>query len=78
MRCTIPEREDVALRQLDLVEVGSLSFEAPDLETFRCLALAREAAVAGGTAPCVLNAANEVAVHAFLEGAARLSSISPV
>ena len=48
--------------------VGALTFEAPDLETFPCLRLAREAAEAGGTAPCVLNAANEVAVHAFLAG----------
>ena len=62
------ERKDVPLRPLDLVEVGSLSFEAPDLETFSCLRLAREAGVAGGTAPCTLNAANEIAVHAFLSG----------
>jgi 1-deoxy-D-xylulose-5-phosphate reductoisomerase len=52
---------------LDLASTGSLTFEEPDLETFRCLVLAREAALAGGTAPCVLNAANEVAVHAFLQ-----------
>jgi 1-deoxy-D-xylulose-5-phosphate reductoisomerase len=51
---------------LDLVEVGQLTFEAVDLEAFPCLRLAREAAAEGGTAPCVLNAANEVAVHAFL------------
>jgi 1-deoxy-D-xylulose-5-phosphate reductoisomerase len=61
-----PERADVTLETLDLAAVGSLSFEAPDLETFRCLSLARDAAAAGGTGPCVLNAANEVAVHAFL------------
>ena len=53
---------------LDLAEVGALTFEHADDETFPCLRLAREAAVAGGTAPCVLNAANEVAVHAFLAG----------
>jgi 1-deoxy-D-xylulose-5-phosphate reductoisomerase len=63
-----PERADVPVPALDLAEVGSLTFEAPDSGTFACLALAREAARAGGTAPCVLNAANEVAVHAFLEG----------
>jgi 1-deoxy-D-xylulose-5-phosphate reductoisomerase len=63
-----PERVDVPVRTLDLVELGSLTFEAPDLESFPCLRLAREAAEAGGTAPCVLNAANEVAVHAFLSG----------
>jgi len=63
-----PERLDVPVRPLDLAEVGALTFEPVDLEAFPCLRLAREAAVAGGTAPCVLNAANEVAVHAFLEG----------
>ena len=51
---------------LDLVQIGRLSFEAPDLERFPCLALAQEAARTGGTAPAVLNAANEVAVAAFL------------
>jgi 1-deoxy-D-xylulose-5-phosphate reductoisomerase len=61
-----PERADLPLRPLDLIELGSLTFEAPDAEAFPCLRLAREAALAGGTAPCVLNAANEVAVHAFL------------
>lgn len=53
---------------LDLVQVGTLTFEAVDVEAFPCLRLAREAAGAGGTAPCVLNAANEIAVHAFLAG----------
>ena len=73
-----PERADVPVRQLDLATVGSLTFEPPDPETFRCLALAREAAVAGGTAPCVLNAANEVAVHAFLGGTLRFLDIARV
>jgi 1-deoxy-D-xylulose-5-phosphate reductoisomerase len=63
-----PDRADVSVPMLDLAEVGALTFERPDLETFACLRLAREAAEAGGTAPCVLNAANEVAVHAFLRG----------
>ena len=63
-----PERSDVPVAPLDLVELGALTFEAPDNDTFACLELAREAARAGGTAPCVLNAANEIAVHAFLEG----------
>jgi len=63
-----PDRMDVPVRPLDLVELGALTFEAPDLDSFPCLRLAREAAQAGGTAPCVLNAANEVAVHAFLAG----------
>jgi 1-deoxy-D-xylulose-5-phosphate reductoisomerase len=52
---------------LDLAQVGSLDFEPVDTETFACLRLALEAARAGGTAPCVLNAANEIAVHAFLQ-----------
>jgi len=64
-----PERVDVpAMRPLDLAELGSLTFERPDVEAFPCLRLARAAAEAGGTGPCVLNAANEVAVHAFLGG----------
>jgi 1-deoxy-D-xylulose-5-phosphate reductoisomerase len=63
-----PERVDVPVPTLDLAEVGALTFEPPDLDAFPCLRLARDAAVAGGTATCVLNAANEVAVHAFLAG----------
>jgi 1-deoxy-D-xylulose-5-phosphate reductoisomerase len=62
-----PERADVAVPRLDLATVGELTFEQPDPETFPCLRLAREAGAAGGTAPCVLNAADEVAVAAFLE-----------
>ncbi len=61
-----PERADVAVPQLDLAAVGALTFEEPDLETFACLRLALEAGRTGGTAPCVLNAADEVAVAAFL------------
>ncbi|HEU4598385.1 MAG TPA: 1-deoxy-D-xylulose-5-phosphate reductoisomerase [Solirubrobacterales bacterium] len=61
-----PERADVPVPQLDLAAAGSLTFEAPDLETFACLRLALEAGAAGGTGPCVLNAADEVAVAAFL------------
>jgi 1-deoxy-D-xylulose-5-phosphate reductoisomerase len=63
-----PERVEVPVRPLDLVQVGSLTFEPVDTEVFACLRLAREAALAGGTAPCILNAANEIAVHAFLDG----------
>jgi len=62
-----PERADLPIDQLDLAALGSLTFEEPDEETFACLRLAREAAAAGGTGPCVLNAANEIAVHAFLQ-----------
>jgi 1-deoxy-D-xylulose-5-phosphate reductoisomerase len=61
-----PERVDVPVPALDLAAVGSLTFEPPDLDAFPCLRLARDAAEAGGTATCVLNAANEIAVHAFL------------
>jgi 1-deoxy-D-xylulose-5-phosphate reductoisomerase len=63
-----PERADVAVPRLDLATVGQLSFEPPDLQTFACLRLALDAGRAGGTAPCVLNAADEVAVAAFLAG----------
>jgi 1-deoxy-D-xylulose-5-phosphate reductoisomerase len=61
-----PERVDVPVPALDLAQVGALTFEPVDDDAFDCLRLARDAARAGGTAPCVLNAANEVAVHAFL------------
>ena len=73
-----PERVDVPVAALDLVELGQLSFEQPDVETFACLRLAREAAEAGGTAPCTLNAANEVAVHAFLSGRLAFDAIPRV
>src|SRR3954449_11403351 len=62
-----PERADVPLKALGLAELGQLSFEKPDLDAFPCLRLARDAGVAGGTAPCVRNPANEVAVGAFLD-----------
>ena len=65
---THPHRGPTEVAPLDLSAPLSLEFEPPDLATFRCLALAREAGVAGGTAPCVLNAANEVAVRGFLDG----------
>ncbi|MTD43315.1 1-deoxy-D-xylulose-5-phosphate reductoisomerase [Conexibacter sp. W3-3-2] len=63
-----PQRVPLPLRPLDLAEVGSLTFEPVDTEAFPCLRMAIEAGTAGGTAPCVLNAANEIAVHAFLGG----------
>jgi 1-deoxy-D-xylulose-5-phosphate reductoisomerase len=73
-----PQRVDVPVRPLDLVALGSLTFEAPDEDTFRCLRIARDAARAGGTAPCIMNAANEVAVHAFLAGRIRFLDIAAV
>jgi 1-deoxy-D-xylulose-5-phosphate reductoisomerase len=73
-----PERMDVDVPQLDLAEAGALTFEAPDLETFACLRLALEAGETGGTAPCVLNAADEVAVAAFLAGEIPFTGIAAV
>ncbi len=73
-----PERVDVPVRPLDLAELGALTFEPVDEETFACLRLAREAARAGGTATCTLNAANEIAVHAFLAGRLRFLDIAGV
>jgi 1-deoxy-D-xylulose-5-phosphate reductoisomerase len=73
-----PQRVDVPVRALDLVELGALTFEQADVETFACLRLARESAIAGGTAPCTLNAANEVAVHAFMGGRLGFMDISAV
>lgn len=64
-----PERIESGVAGLDLLAHAKLEFEAPDLDAFPCLRLARQSLVAGGTAPAVLNAANEVAVSAFLQGA---------
>jgi 1-deoxy-D-xylulose-5-phosphate reductoisomerase len=65
---TYPQRLPAPAERLDLTKVGGLHFEEPDLERFPCLVLARQALLAGGCAPAILNAANEVAVAAFLEG----------
>jgi len=65
---TYPDRSATPLPALDLASGLTLEFEPPDLETFPLLALARRAGEAGGTAPCVFNAANEIAVAAFLAG----------
>lgn len=73
-----PERTDVPVPTLDLAMVGELTFEAPDTDLFRCLPLAIEAGRRGGTAPCVLNAANEVAVEAFLAGKIEFAQIADV
>jgi 1-deoxy-D-xylulose-5-phosphate reductoisomerase len=74
---TYPERAETPLAPLDLTSL-TLSFEAPDLETFPMLPLAREAGERGGTYPCVFNAANEVAVAAFLDGRLPFLEISEV
>jgi len=73
-----PERADVEVPTLDLATVGELVFEEPDAGAFPCLRLAREAGEAGGTAPCVLNAADEVAVEAFLAGRIPFTAIAEV
>jgi 1-deoxy-D-xylulose-5-phosphate reductoisomerase len=70
-----PERADVPVERLDLAALGRLDFEPPDEDAFPCLRIARETAAAGGTAPCVMNAANEVAVAAFLNGRIRFTGI---
>ena len=71
-----PRRMETALKPLDLPAIGTLSFFAPDEERFPATRLAREAAQAGGAAPAVLNAANEVAVAAFLAGQIAFTDIS--
>jgi 1-deoxy-D-xylulose-5-phosphate reductoisomerase len=72
------ESVQLPIAALDLAAVGALSFEPVDLDAFPCLRLAGVAARAGGTAPCVLNAANEIAVHAFLDGRLRFLEIPEV
>jgi 1-deoxy-D-xylulose-5-phosphate reductoisomerase len=73
-----PERIDSGAMALDLARIGRLEFEPPDPARFPCLALAREALVSGGGAPCVLNAANEVAVARFLDRRIRFTDIARV
>ncbi|MEK7870998.1 MAG: 1-deoxy-D-xylulose-5-phosphate reductoisomerase, partial [Nitrospirota bacterium] len=63
-----PERLEIGLPQLDLAEIGKLTFKQPDMKRFPCLAYAYEAMNIGGTMPAVLNAANEEAVKAYLNG----------
>ena len=73
-----PERIEAGVRSLDLFEIARLDFERPDLRRFPCLALAYEALREGGAAPAVLNAANEEAVAAFLDGSLGFRRISEV
>jgi len=73
-----PEHISNCLEPLDLSRAAQLTFEAPDRKTFRCLSLAMEAGTTGGTMPAVLNAANEVAVMAFLRGETSFLSIPEV
>jgi 1-deoxy-D-xylulose-5-phosphate reductoisomerase len=65
---TWPDRRAVKMPVLDLMQLGKLTFTSPDVKRFPCLRLIREAAAIGGTMPAVVNAADEVAVKAFLDG----------
>jgi len=73
-----PDRIEAGVARLDLAQIGRLDFEAPDETRFPCLTLARAAAVAGGSAPTILNAANEIAVEAFLQGTLSFAAIPQV
>jgi len=75
---TYPDRKQNNFSKLDIVKIGSLTFEAPDLEAFPCLGLAFEALRAGGTMPAVLNAANEKAVGLFLQEKIRFLDIPEI
>ncbi|MBM6867542.1 1-deoxy-D-xylulose-5-phosphate reductoisomerase [Collinsella tanakaei] len=73
-----PDRWSTPAPRVDFRTLGSLDFAAPDAETFRCLALAEQAGRTRGTLPCVMNAANEVAVSAFLAGACSFTDIDAI
>ena len=73
---TYPNRIDTMAEELDLVEIGQLDFQQPNLDRFPCLSLGMNAAAQGGTAPTILNAANEIAVSAFLKEELKFSEIS--
>lgn len=73
-----PDRIDSAVPDLDLIDIAKLDFEAPDSDRFPCLKLAYDAASVGGNAPTVLNAANEIAVQAFLERKISFTQIGQV
>ncbi|MGH8229964.1 MAG: 1-deoxy-D-xylulose-5-phosphate reductoisomerase, partial [Steroidobacteraceae bacterium] len=73
-----PQRVEAGVTALDLIRAGRLDFRAPDTVKFRCLALAQAAARAGGLHPVALNACNEVAVHAYLEGRLNFPGIAAV
>lgn len=73
-----PRRMETPCQRLDLATIGRLDFEAPDYVRFPCLKLARDALAAGGARPAILNAANEVAVAAFLDGRAGFLEIAAI
>jgi 1-deoxy-D-xylulose-5-phosphate reductoisomerase len=73
---SFPKRLMLKSKRLNLVDIGTLTFSEPDFNRFPCLKLCLEAGIAGGTAPVVLNAANEIAVQAFLDGRIRFNQIA--
>lgn len=75
---SFPDRIETGLRRLNLPEIGQLTFMKPDLDRFPCLRIAFAACEKGGALPIALNAANEVAVAAFLDGRLRFTDIAPV
>ncbi len=75
---TFPDRKPCELEPLDFATLSQLTFETPDLEKFPCLALAYQALKTGGTLPAAMNAANEIAVQAFLDGKIRLPEIHEI
>jgi 1-deoxy-D-xylulose-5-phosphate reductoisomerase len=75
---TYPERLTSTTKRIDFFALKRLNFQKPDFKKFPCLSLAYRAARQSGTAPCVLNAANEVAVEAFLKGALSFMAIPSV
>ena len=75
---TYPKRVKNNFEKLDITKVAMLTFEKPDIETFKCLGLAFKAIKIGGTMPAVLNAANEIAVDAFLKGSIKFLDIAEI
>jgi 1-deoxy-D-xylulose-5-phosphate reductoisomerase len=73
---TYPERSNYAFEKLNLFDIGTLTFEKPDIKTFRCLALCIEAINRGGLAPTAVNGANEEAVKLFLDGKIKFLQIA--
>ena len=75
---SFPERLQSDFDRLDWFTMHDLTFERPDTERFRCLALAYEALNRGGNAPCIVNAANEIVNRAFLEGRCRFLAMADI
>ncbi|HLP12556.1 MAG TPA: hypothetical protein VK177_11540, partial [Flavobacteriales bacterium] len=75
---TYPDRIYNSFKRFNFMDYPQLTFEKPDLETFRCLGLAFDAIDKGGNVPCVLNAANEITVQAFLEDKIKFTNIARI